>query len=163
MKSKSFLIIVLFFMMFAVAGCSMLKRQLNDNGHFKLIIWDYSVEDIKDIETLTYGQLISEHMPLGILSDKYIARYYWDEQFIEYEYDNIKGFVLSDGFFSMVLDNKIILHGMSDDPGLRRFVSYFFQQLGGKASSFVRATPNFEHPHFKKIPLFNQPQHNIAF
>jgi hypothetical protein len=93
------------------------KIQLNDNGNFKLIIWGYSVEDIKDIETLTYRQLISKHIPGGMLSDKYIARYYWDEQLIEYEYYRIKEetgkyFPMSELFFSIVLNNKIILHGI---------------------------------------------------
>ena len=104
--------------MFTVTGHSMEKRKLNDNSNFMLIFWDYNIEDIMDIETLTYRQLISKYIPLEILSDEYIARYYWDEQLIEFENDRIdedtgRTLMLSVGFFSMVLDNKIILHGLN--------------------------------------------------
>lgn len=103
--------------MFTVAGHSMEKKNLDDNSKFKLIIWD-NVEDITDIQTLSYRELTSRYIPFSILSDKYIAKYYWDEQLIEYEYDRlqespVENFSLSNGFFSIVLDNKIILHGLS--------------------------------------------------
>ena len=91
----------------------------NHDGKFKIIFWDSDISDIKVLQKSNYHQLISKFIPIEILTDEYIIKYYWEEQLIEYEYDRIKKdtgeyFIqCGEGLFSIVFDNKFIYHGIS--------------------------------------------------
>jgi hypothetical protein len=99
----------------------MIKKQVKDNtsgSEYKIFIWDHDVNNMDELQELTYNQLTSKYIPRQTLSSKSVFKYYWDEQLIEFENDKIKDevghdFTISEGLFSIVLDKKVVYHGLN--------------------------------------------------
>ena len=98
---------------------SMYNNISYNDSNFEIIFWGSSILDMDVLQKSTFPQLISKFKPLEILSDKYISKYYWDEQLIEFEHkklidDTGHVFISSPtGLFSIVLNQEIIYHGIS--------------------------------------------------
>ena len=121
MKNK--LSIILFFvtMICSLPAYTISSDKLNnDSGDskFKIIFWGDRIKDIQELNGLTYEQCMAKFIPKEILNDKYISKYYWDEQLLEYEFfkigkDTGEQFILTQGYFTIVFDREIIIHGLS--------------------------------------------------
>ena len=84
---------------------------------FEFILWNYETVDIEEIQKLDYYELFEKCTPRFILTDKYIYKYYWDEQLIEFEDDKLKeetgdNLPISVGVFTIVLKGKVIYNGI---------------------------------------------------
>jgi len=98
---------------------SMSEDKPGNESNFKIIFWISHVLDMEVLQESTYPELISKFEgKLSILSDKYISKYYWDEQLIEFEEDRMENEtgrnfpVIGGGLFSIVLNNRFIYHGL---------------------------------------------------
>lgn len=92
----------------------------NKPDGFMILFWNTDSGDIDEgIKNLTYTQLMEKFKPLDMLTDKYILKYYWDEQLLEIDqerYRNETGIWIigsSSRFFTIVLNGKIMYHGIS--------------------------------------------------
>ena len=99
---------------------SFAKETINSSDGFRILFWDYESGKLdKEITDLTYLQLMKKLKPLDILTEDMINKYYWDEQVLEInleKYRNDTGHWIigeSSGFFTIVLNNDVLYHGIS--------------------------------------------------
>lgn len=84
----------------------------------KIIFWKISESEFDTLKETGHEKFLEEDKVIYILTDKYISKYYWEEQIFEIEYDKIKEetgeyFPYSYGFFTIMLNNKILCHGLN--------------------------------------------------
>ncbi len=93
-----------------------------DKDFFKIIFWDKKIDsDIIDLYKLTFEEIKQQYKPSFILTSKHVIKYYWDEQFLVINLENLEkdGFIPSyTSTFTVVFKNKIIFHGLD-----RTFIS----------------------------------------
>ena len=116
MRHKYFIYLFIIFMV--TNGSSLTMGNMPKSESYQIIFWDDKTKEFEDILGLDLKVLLKKNSPLFILTDKYIHKYYWDEQLIEIEYDKIKEdtgdyFPMSTSIFTIVLDGSILYHGMS--------------------------------------------------
>jgi len=121
MKLYFFYISIVLFSIMFIACFSMDKNKVKDhiyNKGFTIVFWGMDVDSIEDLEKSQFDELLLKHTPDKKVEDKDILRYYWDEQLIEIDYKSIDGrpgfpVEISGKFFSLVLNNKIVFHGLN--------------------------------------------------
>jgi hypothetical protein len=111
------MIITIFAFIISTAGHGLGNNASSKNNYFEIIFWNYKYNDFEELEKLTYTQLISQYKPAQVLSDKYILKYYWDEQLLEidnarYLKDTGHQSIGAGKLFSIILNNKIVYHGI---------------------------------------------------
>jgi hypothetical protein len=97
------------------------KNKVKDHIYskgFTIVFWGTDVDSTEDLEKSQFDELLLKHTPDKKVEDKDILRYYWDEQLIEIDYKSIDGrpgypVSISGKFFSLVLNNKIVFHGLN--------------------------------------------------
>lgn len=121
----------------------MVMNTSGNDFNFKIIFWGSSVSDMNVLQGSIYSQIISKFNPKRILDDKYILKYYWDEQLIEFDNKRImndtgKHFIkLEGGLFSVVLNNKFVYHGINEliiMPQKNKFTDSNYPSIISKAS-----------------------------
>ena len=120
MKIKSLFLVILSLSIFLAMGCVMKENSLahkNNVNSFEILFWSNENMSIEDLQALTFNQIIAKYSPQYIVSDQFIEKYYWDEQLIEFQCNSEQGYRCRNhfpgwGFFTIVLNNKIIYHGL---------------------------------------------------
>jgi hypothetical protein len=127
MKINQILFIAFLFVFFITPSTYSLENNDNESNEsegYRIIFWGTNLKRnpniLEDIKGLTYTQFIANKKIkiASVLPDNFIIKYYWDEQLLEIDhsswrkYCDEKGMGWYDFFFTIVLNNKIIYHGI---------------------------------------------------
>ncbi|MBN2425274.1 MAG: hypothetical protein JXR46_13680 [Calditrichaceae bacterium] len=128
---KIIISICIFLSVFSLNGTDMADiSQAQDSCKFKIIFWHCPMSEFENMQILEADSLLNTYEPFYIIQDKYISKYYWDEQLLLVDMgkifketgDNL--LPLGDCKFTMILENKIVYHGMFFTIDLAATIDY---------------------------------------